>query len=952
MNVHPFKLRSSRGSALVAVVFIITIMSLLSASVISYSISERRSNERQRLLLRARNMAENAALYASEQVTTKLYRLRSMSPIAFTTGSNKIYLPPSDVLTTSFSTDSDTEILGGLTSTTGLSFIDPSDPANATNPNVGLQASTSLVPIIAKSTMSHDSVGGVTAYAKQDLQVSLIPLFQFAIFYNQDLEFSPGANMVISGPVHANGNLIARCQTYFTNTVQFTDRVTASGGFYADTGYKGTIYMGTGSSDSGPGGTGPLYFQDPAGNVTNIKSGSTWRDHKYGQSNESATTLSQFKSFATSTYGGNLRTSVHGVTDLVLPGVDNTANTNSGRSIIDPPDAGDSAGVKQTKFARNAGLYIIVNPDDDARSGILPDATTVRMLPRSYRCWLNTVNSNGSYTITEIVLPGQPSYGYDNNGTPADFTDDKMYPNDLPNRFTNRTAVGMNQVLRMSQSGRTEDTPVASYAATTGAGDNMDDEDVDLRTGYLSGTPVLTNSTVTIPDAYFYDMRRADNSEGYPFNRSASDPFKPRPILKLDFDMLRFRLAVERTVEGRTTSTAIYNPDYPSATNWSSNIFNHSATRSTVSLYPTDYTSFPVDASGDIISDPFKIYFPSGIALATNDLINTSTASPWFDGITIYVHSVDAEARAAENDDVDTVKEPDSGVRLINGRGAAISLSGSTYPGRTGLSFGTNDALYIIGHFNADGIINSNKNSTTAYGGYSARYPDSADEMLVSVMGDSLTILSQPKFTSGTIYDYNSAGWVYPLYTAYQTSGWSDTLSGHSRSTSGWSSSWATSNPSGSNSVDGITKSTYFGVLPWDGTGTVWPYSHARTRKFAPSVTEVSACMLTGIVPTDSHQHSGGVHNFPRLLEQWSTTGLYIRGSMVTMFDSEVATEPWSIRIYTGAGRYWGLHQNLRTAGHDIPLEPVVLNAQRLHYTEIDASEYATLKATIEALPN
>lgn len=41
-----------------------------------------------------------------------------------------------------------------------------------------------------------------------------------------------------------------------------------------------------------------------------------------------------------------------------------------------------------------------------------------------------------------------------------------------------------------------------------------------------------------------------------------------------------------------------------------------------------------------------------------------------------------------------------------------------------------------------------------------------------------------------------------------------------------------------------------------------------------------------------------------------------------------------------------------RRADHDVPLEPVVLNAQRLHYKEISKSEYATLKATIEALPN
>ncbi len=920
MKIYLQKSRRGRGSALVAVIILVAIMSLLAASILSYSTSERRSNERQRLLLRARNMAENVALYASEQVTTKLYRLRNTSPIAFANGSNAIHLPPDDVLHTNFSNPADVEVYAGLTSSTGLVFIDPTDPANASNPNVGLQASISTVPIITKSTMTHTAVGAVTAYARQDLQVAMIPLFQFAIFYNQDLEFGPGADMVIAGPVHANGNLIARSQTGFSNTVQFTDRVTASNGFYADTGYKGSTYNELGNEDAGPGGTGPLYFQNPSSTVTNIKSSSgTWRDHKYGKSNESATTLSQFKSFATSTFGGNLRTSVHGVTPLVLPGVDNDPASNSGRSVIEPAAAGDSAGLRQTKFSRNAGLYIIVNPDNDIRSGILPDASTVSMPAYSYRCWLNTVNADGTYTLSEVVLPGQPSYGT-NNAT----------QNDLPNRFTDVTAVGMNQVLRIPASGRAADNALSAFVNGAGTATNL--SAATVTTGYANSTPSLGS----FPDAYFYDLRRADNNTGYPFSRSSGNPYTPRPVAKIDFDLTRFRLAVERTLDGATASTAIYNPAVPSSSNWDHNILKPSATAASVSLYPNGFTSFPVNGSGDITCDPFKIYFTTGSAVSALNLINTSAASPWFDGITIYVHSVDAEVKDGTR--------IDSGVRLWNGRGPVYSLSSWFYPGRTGFSFATNDAAYIVGHFNADGVINSTASSSGNPGGYSARYPDTASEMLVSVMADAITIFSQPEYTkSGSNY--------------YQTDGWSDTLSSNRCRTSSWSSSWATSNPSSSNRVDGVSTTLRPALMPnlgvhetagdtSRGTG-----SSSYDTKFSPTETEISACMLTGIVPTTSHQTSGGVHNFPRLSEQWSGTGLYIRGSMVAMFSSEVATEPWSIRIYSGAGRYWGLHQNLRNASHDVPLEPVVLNAQRLHYTETSGMEFGSLKSTIQALP-
>jgi len=913
--------RCGRGSALLAIIMLVAVMSLLTASMLSYSTGERRANERQRLLLRARNMAENVALYASEQVTTKLYRLRNTSPIAFIGGSNAIHLPPDDVLTTSHSAPGDVEVHAGLTATTGLAFIDPSDPANASNPNVGLQASSSTVPIIAKSGMSHPAVGAVTAYARQDLQVAMIPLFQFAIFYNQDLEFAPGADMVIAGPVHANGNLIARGQTGFSNTVQFTDRVTASGGFYADTGYKGSTYNEYGDEDSGPGGTGPLYFQNPAGTKTNIKTSSgTWRDHKYGKSSESATTLNQFKSFATSTYGGNLRTSVHGITPLVLPGVDDDPASNSGRSVIQPAAAGDTAGMRQTKFSRNAGLYLIVNPDDETRTGILPDASTKSMPAHSYRCWLNTVNADGTYTLTEVVLPGQPSYG-DNNAT----------QNNLPNRFTDLTAVGLNQVLRIPASGRGTDAPIATFVDGAGTANNL--SSTTITTGYENGTPALG----AFPDAFFYDLRRADNSHGYPFNRSSSNPFDPRPIAKIDFDLTRFRLAVERTMTGATTSSSIFNPAVPGSSNWSNNVLNAGATTAAVSLYPNGYTAFPTDTVGNVTCDPFRIYYPSGAVVSAANLVNPSAPSPWFDGITVYIHSVGAEVKDGTR--------TDSGVRLWNGRGPVVSLNSTYYPGRTGFSFATNDAAYIVGHFNADGSINASSSSSSNPGGYSARYPDTANEMLASVMADAITILSQPTFAkSGSNY--------------YQTGGWTDTLSSNRRDSSNWSSYWYRSNPATSNRTDGVSTSLRPALMPnlsvhessgdpHRGTG-----STSYSVKFAPTVTEVSACMLTGIVPTTSNQTSGGVHNFPRLLEQWSGTGLYIRGSMVAMFSSEIATEPWSIRIYSGAGRYWGLHQSLRDANHDIPLEPVVLNAQRLHYTEITAAEYAALKTTIEALPH
>src|SRR5262245_24459555 len=89
---------SKRGSALVTVLMLAGAFAVLAASMLRYSMSERRGNERNRLILRTKNAAENICIYGAEQITTKLYRLRSTSTMAFMGGTNQVELPPANVL--------------------------------------------------------------------------------------------------------------------------------------------------------------------------------------------------------------------------------------------------------------------------------------------------------------------------------------------------------------------------------------------------------------------------------------------------------------------------------------------------------------------------------------------------------------------------------------------------------------------------------------------------------------------------------------------------------------------------------------------------------------------------------------------------------------------------------------------------------------------------------------
>ena len=61
--------------------------------------------------------------------------------------------------------------------------------------------------------------------------------------------------------------------------------------------------------------------------------------------------------------------------------------------------------------------------------------------------------------------------------------------------------------------------------------------------------------------------------------------------------------------------------------------------------------------------------------------------------------------------------------------------------------------------------------------------------------------------------------------------------------------------------------------------------------------TTVNAAILAGIVESQQvggvKHYSGGVENFPRFLENWSSTSLTYNGSMVVMFPSRYATNFW-----------------------------------------------------------
>jgi len=97
----------------------------------------------------------------------------------------------------------------------------------------------------------------------------------------------------------------------------------------------------------------------------------------------------------------------------------------------------------------------------------------------------------------------------------------------------------------------------------------------------------------------------------------------------------------------------------------------------------------------------------------------------------------------------------------------------------------------------------------------------------------------------------------------------------------------------------------------------------------------VNAAILTGNVPSDGNNYSGGVENFPRFLENWSGYTFTYNGSMVCMFNSQVATDPWpgTGTVYNPPTRNWAFDLNFNNPAKQPPMMPLVISVNRGAWT-------------------
>jgi len=165
------------------------------------------------------------------------------------------------------------------------------------------------------------------------VQDALIPLFQFAVFYQEDLEIAPGPAMTLGGRVHSNSNIYLQSN----NSLYIDSYLTSAGDILH--GRK----PGSGQAD----GTGSVMIRDDNGAYQNMRNGDgTWLDSR----------SANWVSGSMSRWGGQVEDSHHGISELNMPVIVDGPTTD----LIDP-SAGNSDSYENKaglKFVGDQALYL------------------------------------------------------------------------------------------------------------------------------------------------------------------------------------------------------------------------------------------------------------------------------------------------------------------------------------------------------------------------------------------------------------------------------------------------------------------------------------------------------------------------------------------------------------------------------------------------------------------
>src|SRR5690349_1393257 len=198
MSKHRTITRPRRGMALLYAVFASLTAATLVSILLSTSLTSTKISVTKTFGGQAEYLAQGAIESAKTLVISEIAAWRT--PPA--SGTAVINGTPVGYTITQISPD------GGASN---IKAWDPSDPAVLRTDPSGIQSIITSYRITATARVQNN-----TASAHRLVHAVATPVFQYAVFYNTDLEINPGPSMTLAGRIHTNADLYLGCNNTLT----------------------------------------------------------------------------------------------------------------------------------------------------------------------------------------------------------------------------------------------------------------------------------------------------------------------------------------------------------------------------------------------------------------------------------------------------------------------------------------------------------------------------------------------------------------------------------------------------------------------------------------------------------------------------------------------------------------------------------------------------------------
>jgi hypothetical protein len=365
----PFPMRpDERGAALITAILILALLAVIAMSVLGFVSSEIR--------IAGSDLQRTQTFYASaaamEKMTSDLSDLfsRTSNP----TPAQLLFIqnsPPPELTQMGFAFNQklslDSVTLTAMRNSQGITNGSFPTANIQSGPYAGLTAT--VAPYLMSSTTTQTATKAQVTLQRQ-VNNYLIPLFQFGMFSDEDIELHPGPAFTFNGRVHANGNI------YVNGNVTFLSKVTAANELVTDVLRNGTVKTSntvsmqvgainspitTGSVIGGP--NFPAATSGLRGFFPGSPDGSP-------NTNWESTSVAAAQVGVANQFGGQLQTRTTGAVPLLLPLQLGGSPT---REIIKRRMPGDSQVLSQSRYHNKAQIRILL--DDEA--AFINDASAI-----------------------------------------------------------------------------------------------------------------------------------------------------------------------------------------------------------------------------------------------------------------------------------------------------------------------------------------------------------------------------------------------------------------------------------------------------------------------------------------------------------------------------------------------------------------------------------------------